>query len=104
MDFNYLTHEEVPKSLYHYTSLEALVSIVQSKRLGASNIRFLNDRTESLRLKESVVEVLRKRASSSEDQEIVSTIVDLIQKHSARSEAGGTQDLRTHRRLLFSVI
>ena len=77
MNFAYVTHENVPKTLYHYTSLEALVSIVQSKRLRASNIRFLNDRTESLRLKESVLAILNKRVSY-KDKEIVRTIVDLL--------------------------
>ena len=63
MNFAYVTHEDVPKTLYHYTSLEALVSIVQSRRLWASNIRFLNDRTESLHLIENVLDVLRKLVS-----------------------------------------
>jgi hypothetical protein len=85
MDFTYLTHEDVPRTLYHYTSLDALVSIVQSKRLRASNIRFLNDRTESLRLKESVVEILQKRAASAEDEEIVRVIVDLLGAHPTQS-------------------
>jgi Protein of unknown function (DUF2971) len=78
MRFAYLTHEDVPNTLYHYTSLEALVSIVQSKRLRASAIRFLNDTSEAMRLKEDVVGILRKRASSSEDQEILKTLIDAL--------------------------
>jgi hypothetical protein len=62
MRFDYLTHEDVPKTLYHYTSLEALVSIVQSKRLRASAIRFLNDTSEAMRLKEGYGNDSYKRA------------------------------------------
>jgi hypothetical protein len=78
MRFAYLTHEDVPKTLYHYTSLEALVSIVQSKRLRASAIQFLNDTSEAVRLKEDVVSILRKRTSSSKDQEILKTLIDAL--------------------------
>ncbi len=33
--------------LYHYTSLDALLSIIKNKRLRATNIRYLNDSSES---------------------------------------------------------
>jgi hypothetical protein len=86
MQFHYLTHEDVPDTLYHYTSLEALVAIVQSKRLRASNIRFLNDTSEALRLKEDVIGILQKRFSSSEeDREIVNTLIHSIQSRPSQS-------------------
>jgi hypothetical protein len=74
MDFQYLTFPDMrdndpPQTLYHYTSLEALVSIVQTKRFRASNIRFLNDTTESLRLKQDVIAILRRWISHSPDRE-----------------------------------
>ena len=52
-----------PPTLYHYTSLEALVSIVQSKRLRASNVRFLNDTSESTHLRDDVLAVLSDETS-----------------------------------------
>lgn len=78
MRFEYLTHEEVPRTLYHYTSLEALLSIVQFKRFRASNIRFLNDTSEERRLKEDVVSILRRRSSSAADEAILKTVIDAI--------------------------
>lgn len=86
MDFINFSPEDVPKTLYHYTSVDALVSIVHTKRLRASNIRFLNDRTESQRLRESVVEILQKRVSGFEEQEVIRTIVNLLEHHSKRSD------------------
>ncbi len=63
MDFSILSAEEKPKTLYHYTSLEALVAIVNSKRVRASNIRFLNDESESLWLKQHVVSLLKEKSA-----------------------------------------
>ncbi len=79
MDFSYVPLEEVPKTLYHYTSLEALVAIVQTKRLRASNVRFLNDRSESLWLKEHVLAVLRKPGFPSEQQNLISDAINSIE-------------------------
>ncbi len=70
---------EVPRSLYHYTSLEALVSIVQTRKLRASNIRFLNDSSESLWLKQHAVFILRKQASAQPQQPDVKGIVEAIE-------------------------
>lgn len=80
-----MTHEDVPETLYHYTSLDALVSIVQSRRLRASSIRFLNDRSESLRLKEDVVGILRSEPTGSRGQKTVQTTIDLIESQPMQS-------------------
>jgi hypothetical protein len=80
MDFTYLTYDAVPKTLYHYTSLDALVSIVETKRLRASNIRFLNDESESLRLKEDVVAILRRLATTTADKQLVANVLHSIEK------------------------
>jgi hypothetical protein len=85
MDFAYLTYDAVPKTLYHYTSLEALVAIVRSKRLRASNIRFLNDKSESLSLKQDVVAILQKRVVSVEDERLVNTVLDSINAYPRQS-------------------
>jgi hypothetical protein len=44
-DFSF--DKAVPDVLYHYTSLDAMVNIVRTQRLWASNVRFLNDSTEN---------------------------------------------------------
>ena len=46
-----------PAVLYHYTSMEGLLGIVQSGKIRASDSRFLNDRTDSTYL----FEILRTR-------------------------------------------
>ena len=68
-------YQDPPHTLYHYTSLEALVSIVRSKRLRASSIRFLNDTSELQRFTKDVVAILHQRIPSLGN---VSEINDLI--------------------------
>src|SRR4051794_37392114 len=41
-----LYHEDVPKRLYHYTTLAGLMGIVSDSTLWASDARFLNDSSE----------------------------------------------------------
>ena len=36
----------IPKHLYHYTSMNGLIGIINSKKLRASDILFLNDEKE----------------------------------------------------------
>jgi hypothetical protein len=80
MDFAFLSLEEQPpNTLYQYTSLEALVSIVQSKRVWASNIRFLNDHSESLWLRQHVVSILKRKGSSTGQEERMNEIIAMIE-------------------------
>jgi hypothetical protein len=80
MDFAYLSLEEQPPNTpYQYTSLEALVSIVQSKRVWASNIRFLNDHSESLWLRQHVISILTRKGSSTGQEERMSEIIAMIE-------------------------
>ena len=39
-------HRKRPRYLYHYTSAQGLLGILQSNRIGATNSRFMNDPTE----------------------------------------------------------
>ena len=39
-------HEDPPPTLYHYTTADALIPILQSGHLWATNSRFMNDPTE----------------------------------------------------------
>jgi hypothetical protein len=41
-----LGNEDFPATLYHYTSVDGLLGILRSKRIWATDIRFLNDRSE----------------------------------------------------------
>jgi len=50
-----------PSVLYHYTSMEALLSIVESGRMRATHIRYLNDTTEAASMWGSVTERLTAR-------------------------------------------
>lgn len=43
----YKSIEIIPKEIYHYTSSNALLSIIQNKQLWFTNSRFLNDKTEN---------------------------------------------------------
>lgn len=44
---NYLKkHNKLPANLYHYTSIDGLLGIVNSKSIWASNILYLNDKDE----------------------------------------------------------
>jgi Protein of unknown function (DUF2971) len=51
----------MPTTLYHYTSLEAAIAILGSKKLRASSIHYLNDATEF----EYGMELLQKQCSAS---------------------------------------
>ncbi len=51
---------EPPPLLYHYTSLEGLMGIVNSGLFWASDIRFLNDSTEGHYVQESLINETRR--------------------------------------------
>jgi Protein of unknown function (DUF2971) len=56
--------KEAPATLYHYTTWKGLLGIIESRSLWATNISFLNDRSEfrgALRLLENRVEEWRTR-------------------------------------------
>jgi len=78
--FPEMRNDDPPSTLYHYTSLEALVSIVQTKRLRASNIRFLNDTTESMRLKRDAIEILEGWIARSPDKKDFKVTLENIEK------------------------
>ena len=53
-----------PSSIFHYTSSTALISILQSKKLWFSNIKFLNDETEN----KQIFKVLNSYIESQKDK------------------------------------
>jgi hypothetical protein len=44
--YNAQDHKSIPDKIYHYTKCDALKSIIETKRLWATNIYFLNDKQE----------------------------------------------------------
>jgi hypothetical protein len=50
------------KVLYHYTTTDALLGILQAGSLWATDIRFLNDSTEFTFARDLFVNELRRRA------------------------------------------
>jgi hypothetical protein len=53
--------EMIPKTLYHYTNAKGLVGILSNKRIWATNISFLNDKTEFTH----TIQMLKSRLESS---------------------------------------
>lgn len=68
-------------TLYHYTSLDALVSIVPTKTLWATDIHYLNDSSElrhAVQLFVREVDILREAAASSADGDLLSQLSDWL--------------------------
>jgi hypothetical protein len=58
------------KILYHYTSADALLGILQSGSLWASDIRFLNDSTEFTFARDLLVKALQDKASRLRNKDV----------------------------------
>ena len=58
--------------LYHYTSLEALIGIVNHRTLWASNIKYLNDTSEQTILqnlvRDQILELIAKQSSNAPER------------------------------------
>lgn len=75
--------------LHHYTSLDALLSIVKTKSLWATNVRYLNDSSESelgLKLMRQVAEEARKTAEGI-DSEFLTHLVEWLDGHRLKGES-----------------
>lgn len=69
-----------PPTIYHYTTQQGLLGILESKCLWASRIQHLNDSTEFLLGLERVIEHLRHgRVNDATDQERVEELVEYAQ-------------------------
>jgi hypothetical protein len=72
-------HETPPSTLYHYTTADGLIGMLQSRQIWATNVRFMNDTSElayGIRLVRAVFEkigarVIRGRARNTLLYEIV---------------------------------
>src|ERR1022692_3290202 len=78
-----------PSILYHYTSIEGLLSIVESGRIRASHIRYLNDSSETESLWRVLIiqlEARRESAGSEEDRARLSELIRLSEGRSRLNE------------------
>jgi hypothetical protein len=73
----YLVQHEIPSIIYHYTSQYGLLSILESKSLWASKIRYTNDSSEFVQTIKWVENELNERKVSADDEEL-GAIEDLL--------------------------
>lgn len=67
-----------PKSLYHYTTQEGLIGIIQKKEIWATHTQYLNDNTEYLHASDLVLKELKKRISNSSDENITNILNEMV--------------------------
>jgi hypothetical protein len=70
-----------PPFLYHYTSMEALLSIVSSGQIRASHARYLNDISETEWMWRSIIALLeqKKHSTESKNAALASSILDKLE-------------------------
>lgn len=69
-----------PPILYHYTSMAGLLSILETGRIRASHVRYLNDKSELAAMWEAVIkrlEIRRDLADTTEQSAYLSKIIEL---------------------------
>ena len=69
-----------PPILYHYTSMAGLLSILETGRIRASHVRYLNDRSELAAIWEAVIKQLEMRrdsANTTEESAYLCRIIEL---------------------------
>jgi len=57
-----------PSHVYHYTNSRGLIGILESKKIWATNIRFLNDINEVIEATKTAKEILNEKLEASEDE------------------------------------
>jgi hypothetical protein len=61
------TVNELPEVLSHYTSMDGLRGIVTDKKIWASHVRYLNDRTEQEHIWSLILERVQQRILATSD-------------------------------------
>jgi hypothetical protein len=59
-------HESPPSTLYHYTTADGLIGILQSRQIWATNVRFMNDTSElayGIRMVRAIFDDVGRRAT-----------------------------------------
>jgi len=75
-NFNYFVTQQPKEPLYHYTSLDGLMGIVESGYMWASNPLYLNDSTELLLAQSQMMESIKVKLNSSSVAQVDKTILD----------------------------
>ena len=66
-----------PKTIYHYTSISGLISIIESQSIFCTNINFLNDKKEfkhGVSIIEKVIQKLKK-------ENLENSVLEMVEKH-----------------------
>jgi hypothetical protein len=79
-----LMGSDPPPILYHYTSMQGLLSIVETGRIRATHIRYLNDWSEAQTLWTFVLKRLHERRDSSKSTEENANLSEIISLAHAR--------------------
>lgn len=85
----FLDASPLPPVLYHYTSIEALLSILSSGQVRATHIRYLNDISEAEWMWKAVVEHLKQKRRSAECEEqaaYATSILEMIEERRQLNE------------------
>jgi hypothetical protein len=70
--------QAIPEFLYHYTSQDGLLGIVQSRAIWATNISYMNDATEFGLARDRLLEEIRTRYIRKASVDVVSWITTKI--------------------------
>ena len=69
---------DLPKTLYHYTSMKGLLGIVQDRQIWASHIRYLNDLTEQDHIWSLVRSRVAERLAHAKDRPVKTRLEGLL--------------------------
>jgi hypothetical protein len=61
--------EEVPTQIFHYTSMQGLLGIIETKKIWATNLAYLNDKTEFVHARDMFVSAISKLKEEIEKSE-----------------------------------
>ncbi len=67
--YDIISHDSLEASIYHYTSVVGLKSILENNELWASESQYLNDSAEIYYIYDVLLDVLNKRSTTTEDDE-----------------------------------
>lgn len=77
----------IPKPLWHYTTYEAFQKIVTSKKIWATEHRFLNDRAEFIHAKKLADELLNERYGKDAPSDLRKVVESAFETHSSGDNA-----------------
>jgi len=79
---------ELPEQLFHYTSMQGLLGIIETKKIWATNLAYLNDKTEFVHARDmfiSALSSLREEIESKEPQPAVGLYDSYLKKQKNRN-------------------